>query len=396
MIKNVKIAEACESVVVGHVGSTSAYYTESGGVPFLRTQNVGDGFVETKDLKYVVKSFHDKLKKSKLEEGDVILSRVISDKIRCAIVPEELNGANCANIIVIKTGESTEAKYLKYFINSPLAQNSILKLKVGSAQSVINVKVVKNWSLPLPPLEQQKKIAAILDAADAYRQKTKALIAKYDELTQSLFLDMFGDPVTNPKGWDVSILNDCCSKISVGFVGTCEPFYCESHEGVPMVRTGNLGEGFLKLKNLKHVTYDFHEKQKKSQLKNGDLLIARHGDNGKAVLYNGEFKEANCLNIVILRPKDLLRSIFVQYVLNNENTRAKIGGRTGGATQKVINTKEIQKLDIPVPPIELQNQFAESVQAIETQKAQAQASLEKAEELFASLLQRAFKGELLK
>ena len=161
-----------------------------------------------------------------------------------------------------------------------------------------------------------------------------------------------------------------------------------------MLRTGNLGEGFLKFENLKYVTHEFHEKQKKSQLFAGDLLIARHGDNGKAVLYNGEFYNANCLNVVILRPGEKFLSLFAQYLLNNDNTRKQIATRTGGATQKVVNTKEIQKLNIIVPNLGLQNKFAERVQAIEEQKAQAEASLAQAEDLFNSLLQRAFKGEL--
>ena len=248
----------------------------------------------------------------------------------------------------------------------------------------------------LPPLAEQKKIAAILDEADQLRRLNQSLIEKYDALSQSLFLDMFGDPVTNPKGWEKSRLIETCSKISVGFVGTCEPFYTDKNKGIPMLRTGNLGEGFLKFKNLKYVTREFHDKQKKSQLFSGDILIARHGDNGKAVLYNGEFEHSNCLNIVILRPKaDTLKSIFVQYLLNHENTRKMMGGRTGGATQKVINTKAIQKLELPVPPLSLQTKFAERQKKIEAQKAQAQSSLEQSEALFNSLLQRAFKGELV-
>jgi type I restriction enzyme S subunit len=256
--------------------------------------------------------------------------------------------------------------------------------------------VLENLQIPLPPLEQQKKIAAILDAADAYRQKTKTLIAKYDELTQSLFLDMFGDPVKNEKGWDMKIMANVCEKISVGFVGVCEPYYTEKQEGIPMLRTGNLGEGFLRYDKMKFVTKEFHKKQKKSQIFKDDILIARHGDNGKAVLYNGEFEEANCLNIIILRPsKGLLNGTYNVNMLNNESTRNRILGKTGGATQKVVNTKEIQKLIVPIPPINIQTQFAERVAIIEQQKVIAQASLEKAEELFNSLLQKAFKGELM-
>lgn len=289
--------------------------------------------------------------------------------------------------------EAISVDFIGRFLQSKFAY--LRENCTGATIPHLSRTVLENIKIPLPPLEQQKKIAAILDEADACRQKTKALIAKYDELTQSLFLEMFGDPVKNEKGWEKFELNNLCSKISVGFVGTCEPFYCSEEKGIPMLRTGNLGEGYLRFNNLKYVTYDFHKKQKKSQIYSGDILIARHGDNGKAVLYKGEFEQANCLNIVVLRPMEKLNSIYAQFLLNNESTRKKISNLTGGATQKVVNTKEIQKLIIPVPPITLQNQFAELVQAIEQQKAQAQASLEKAEELFNSLLQRAFKGELL-
>ena len=89
-----------------------------------------------------------------------------------------------------------------HLLRGTIFQNFILNVGDRAAQAGFNKGDLEGFEFSLPPLDQQKKIAAILDAADAYRQKTKALIEKYDELTQSLFLDMFGDPVTNPKGWE--------------------------------------------------------------------------------------------------------------------------------------------------------------------------------------------------
>jgi type I restriction enzyme S subunit len=295
-------------------------------------------------------------------------------------------GADGTKVLQSKDN-NCNTKYLYYFF---------LSINVPETGYNRHFKYLKELQIPLPPLPTQQKIASILDAADALRQKDKALLAKYDELTQSLFLDMFGDPVSNPKGWDMKIMANVCEKISVGFVGVCEPYYTEKQKGIPMIRTGNLGEGFLRYDKMKFVTKEFHLKQKKSQIFKDDILIARHGDNGKAVLYNGEFEEANCLNIIILRPaKGLLNGTYNVNMLNNESTRNSILGKTGGATQKVVNTKEIQKLIVPIPPINLQNQFAERVAIIEQQKELAQASLDKSEELFNSLLQKTFKGELV-
>ena len=105
-------------------------------------------------------------------------------------------------------------KYVYYYLNS--IRSKVLDDAYGGAQPHISQGYVKNINIPLPPIGEQKQITAILDAADELRQKDKALIAKYDELTQSLFLDMFGDPVTNPMKWDELKLENVCTKVTDG------------------------------------------------------------------------------------------------------------------------------------------------------------------------------------
>ncbi|NVJ48363.1 MAG: restriction endonuclease subunit S [Cytophagia bacterium] len=251
------------------------------------------------------------------------------------------------------------------------------------------------FQIPLPPLATQKKIADILDAADAHRQKTKQLLAKYDELAQSIFLEMFGDPVTNPKGWVVKSLKDVSQRINVGFVGTCDPFYTDKENGIPMIRTGNLGEGELRLDKLKYVTKDFHDKQKKSQIFPGDILIARHGDNGKAVVYEGVFDQANTLNIVIVTPKKRDHSFFIEYILNSSSVRDYIQGFTGGATQKVINTKALYHVPVFQPNHDQIMEFNQALNSIKKSSNFLKMEILMAEDLLNSLLQKAFKGELV-
>ena len=131
----------------------------------------------------------------------------------------------------------------------------------------------------------------------------------------------------------------------VGFVGTCEKFYTDE-TGIPMYRTGNLNGLSLNRDDMKYVTREFHQQNKKSQLKFGDILIARHGDNGKAVNYEST-EEANSLNIVIIRPDfKKCNYRFLTDCINSPNCQKHIKSLSAGSTQAVINTREIEKLEV--------------------------------------------------
>ena len=153
-------------------------------------------------------------------------------------------------------------------------------------------------------------------------------------------------------------LNEVAEKICVGFVGTCEKFYTDE-SGVPMYRTGNLNGLSLNRDDLKYVTNEFHQHNQKSQLKAGDILIARHGDSGKAVNYESS-EEANCLNIVIIRPDfKKCNYKFLTNCINSPECQKHIKSLSAGSTQAVINTSEIEKLGVVMPTnIDEQNRIA--------------------------------------
>jgi type I restriction enzyme, S subunit len=226
--------------------------------------------------------------------------------------------------------------------------------------------------IPLPPLDQQKKIAAILDAADAYRQKTKALITKYDELTQSLFLDMFGDPVTNPKGWRKHKLGDICHMKAGKFVKASD-IISENNSNMYSCFGGNGLRGYVK-----------------SFTHEGEfLLIGRQGALcGNVKKVEGKFHATE--HAIVCSPTMEYETLWLYHMLVMIN----LNKYATGAAQPGLNVGTLVELEAMFAPYALQNQFAERIQAIEAQKAQAQASLTQAEDLFNSLLQRAFKGEL--
>ena len=342
------------------------------------------------DIRYFIdESKYKELVAFKVEEGDLIIS--CSGTIgKIAEVPKGFKPGIINQALLKLTLDQSKVlnKYFLYLFEGEEIQNQLFNLSHGTGlKNFPPMSVVKSIKFPLPPLDQQKKIAAILDAADAYRQKTKALITKYDELTQSLFLDMFGDPVRNPMGWEKVALNELCDfkKTSV------KPEEIETGDtyiGLECIekQTGKILERFI--------------------VEAGEIKSNKFWFDSNYILYgklrpylnkvaNPDFEGVCSTDIIPIRPilKNTAKE-FIISLLRGSWFVSFADERCSGANLPRISPKEVEKYQTINPPIKLQNQFAERVQAIESQKAQAQVSLAHAEDLFNSLLQRAFKGEL--
>lgn len=262
--------------------------------------------------------------------------------------------------------------------------------------------ILEGLQIPLPTLTQQQKIANILDAADELRQNDKALIAKYDELKQALFLDMFGDPVSNPKKWKINKLKEISTKIHSGNTpkGGSEVYV---EEGITFFRSQNVWKNRLVYEDIAFIDQATHDKMMKSSLKHKDILMTKTGrintENsslGRAAMYLGEDDEANVNgHVYLIRLKKGIINEFVLHILTTKEYRGHIRSVcVGGIDKRQLNKDHIENFPIINPPIELQNKFTEQLAIIEQQKAITQKSLIKSEELFNSLLQKAFKGEL--
>ena len=283
--------------------------------------------------------------------------------------------------------EKADLRYLYYKMHTISVDTDLHKRYWISKYSQLQI--------PLPPLETQQKIASILDAADTLRQKDKALLAKHDELTQALFLDMFGDPVSNPKGWEVKTGKEYCVKISVGVVIKPASYYVEN--GVIALRAMNIRPNKIINNGFVYFSQSNHSKLlNKSIINTNDVLIVRTGSTGTATVVPEEYDNCNCIDSIITRPNNkIVNPFYLAYFFNSQIGKELVAKNEVGGIQKHFNIGTLNHLEIPIPPIALQNQFAERVAIIEQQKAIAQASLEKSEELFNSLLQKAFKGELV-
>ena len=353
----------------------------------------------------------DKLPGSKIESSkklfkpnDVLLSRIVPHIRRCWIVPQEkgLRQIGSGEWIVFRSGNMFPG-YLRYYLLSDLFNSKFMSTVKGIGGSLLRAdpKQVSKFKIPLPPLDEQKQIAAILDAADELRQKDKALIAKYDELTQSLFLDMFGDPVTNPKGWETKSIE----QLIIQQKGALKrgPF------GGALKKEIFVNEGYLVYEQYHALNNDFtmaryfidENKFKELQgfeVKPGDIIISCSGVNlGRLAIVPKEAKKG-IINQALLKltlDNEIMSNILFTYIFTDVNFKGKFFGfQRGSGVPNFPPMSTFKRFKFICPPRKVQKQFAERIQAMEAQKMLASESLIKSEDLFNSLLQKAFKGEL--
>lgn len=282
----------------------------------------------------------------------------------------------------------------EYFIR---AVNQNLRILIDSAHGGVGLKHITkkkliDIDLPLPPLPVQKRIAAILDAADAYRQKTKALIEKYDQLTQSLFLEMFGDVEDNIK-FPISTVGEVTTAVKDG--PHTSPKYSE--DGVPILSTRNIRPFQLILDDTKYVTSEtFDELTKRFKPQKNDILLTKGGTTGLAKLVDWDWEFCIWVHLAALRPrKDAVLPKYLEAALNTHYCYQQSQKYTRGIANRDLGLTRMVKIKLPLPPLTLQGQFEKKVSLIELQKGKLNLSLKKSDELFQSLLQLAFKGELV-
>lgn len=282
--------------------------------------------------------------------------------------------------------------FFKYQIESVL--HELERAVHGSTMKHITKKRFDAVEIPLPPLKTQQEIVEILDAAAALRDHTKKLLEEYDLLAQSIFLDMFGDPVLNEKGWEKSKMIDVCTKITDGTHDTPERIT----KGIKFITGKHIKPYSINYDESDYVTKEVHnEIYKRCNPEKHDVLYTNIGARLGTAALNVVDYEFSMKNVALFKPKrEYLIGRFLEYFLNSENMKQKIIWMSSiGGAQKFLSLTQLRKLNIIIPPITLQNQFAEKIEIIEQQKELAKQELQESEDLFQGVLQKAFKGELV-
>jgi len=370
----------------------------SEGVPFIRANNFENSTISDKDMLFISEEKHSTITKGHLKYNDVLIT-TRGNIGKTALVPKKHENSNInAQIVLLRCKENCYPKYLMHCFSIPFVKNQLDNNTTGTALKQLSVGNLRKIQIPLPPLETQKAIAEKLDKADALRKKDQELLKQYDDLAQAIFIDMFGDPVQNEKGWEVKKLKDISLKILSGNTpkGGSENYVSN---GIMFFRSQNVWKNKLDLEDIAYIDDLTHSKMKNSSLKNKDILMTKTGrintENsslGRASIYYGEDDKANINgHVYLIRLTEDVINEFVLFILISKSYRDLIRSVcVGGIDKRQLNKEHIEDFPIIFPSISLQQKFVEKFKNIEAQKAIVKQQTEESENLFQALLQQCF------
>ncbi|MHB0882999.1 restriction endonuclease subunit S [Paenibacillus sp. SEL1] len=283
-------------------------------------------------------------------------------------------------------------KYLAYWLSNK--KEFLNSLGRGATFKEISKKIVEEIKVPVPSIEVQRQVVMVLDNLNNIIEKRQSQITALDKLRHSLFLEMFGDPVMNPKKYSLKTLKDLCIKITDG-----------THHSPPMVETGipyisakHLGKGYLDFySNPSYISKEDHDKiYKRCDPIKGDVLYIKDGaTTGIAGINHYNFEFSMLSSLALIRTNDeQLNNHYLVYYLNNQRVKENVLSNMSGGAIKRLTIKKISDLSIVVPAIESQREFVGKIKKINKQKELLEYSLDEMNTLYNSLLQKAFKGEL--
>jgi len=313
------------------------------------------------------------------------------------LLPSEKGLGTTELVPILPDASRLERAYLSYFLRSAAFVSWISSRVAGAKMPRATMKDVWSYKIPLPPLEEQKRIAAILDKADAIRKKRQQAVELADQFLKSVFMDMFGDPVTNPKGWDEKRLDNIASVRSGVTKG--RQLYGKSTVSAPYMRVANVQDGHLNLDDIQHIEV-LQGDIDRYRLMPGDLLLTEGGDRdklGRGAVWQGEIKDCIHQNHIfcvrsdvgIICPEFLSAQIASQ---RGKRYFLKVGKQTTGIA--TINKTALSAYPALVPPMELQEKFIETLTKVHALVKKNKIWDQGIVSNFESLSQRAFKGDL--
>ncbi|MCB1581454.1 MAG: restriction endonuclease subunit S [Xanthomonadales bacterium] len=373
------------TVIAGQSPPSSSYNDKGNGLPFFQ------GKADFQDKHPKIRMWSNSKKRKVAVENDILIS------VRAPV--GAVNICKQKSIIgrglsIIRPGEEIDVNYLYYFLKAN--QKQISAMGTGSTFKAITQRTLKCLLIPCPSLINQKQIAHILGKVESLIQQRKQHITQLDELLRSVFLDMFGDPVRNEKLWSLDSLAGY-GKFKNGL---------NFSKGESGVKIKHIGVGDFKthskIDDMSSLSFIELTKLPNEDcfLKNGDVLFVRSNGNKEligrclSVYPQSERVSYSGFCIRYRLEKDQINPIYLVHLFREQSFRKKLLSGGKGANIQNINQKLLGSLKIPIPNSETQNQFAEIVKKVEGIKTLYQNSLEQLENLYGSLSQKAFKGEL--
>lgn len=367
------------------------------GIPLVTSKNLKNGKIDFSTCTNISAEDHEQIsKRSAVDDGDILYAMI--GTIGNPVIVQGDKDFSIKNVALFKFSKSQVFnRFFYHLLGSSLITQQFKKNARGGTQKFVSLGNIRALQIPLPPLDEQKRIAAILDKADTIRQKRKQAIDLADEFLRSVFLDMFGDPVTNPKGWEVKMIEKLAAKdkysIKAGPFGSAlkKEDYAESGYkiyGQEQVIRDDLDFGDYFIDQSKY------ESLKSCAVSPGDMLISLVGSFGKISVVPEEYSPG-IINPRLMKVKfdtKLVNPLFMKFLLTSKEMLRKIESMSHGGTMGILNVGKMKGLEVIVPPLVFQENFLKLLVRVDVIKG----TIGNCEEppLFDALSQKAFSDQL--
>lgn len=296
-----------------------------------------------------------------------------------------------SDCITVQSSDENSLLTKFVFLNLKSIQKRIFGLQTGAGQPHVYSKDLVKIKIPVPPIAAQIQIVSILERAENLKEQRQKANEETNKIIQSIFYEMFGDPVRNEKNFPIKLLNDICDVRD----GTHDsPKY--TNKGYPLITSKNVTKGFIDFNDARLISKkDFDIVSKRSYVDDGDIIMPMIGTIGKPIIVRKD-REFAIKNVALIKFKGSnISNIYIKELLTGEYFAAITQRNNRGGTQKFISLADIRNIPVPVPPKHLQKQFEGCAKALESLRSHQNESTMNISNLFDALMQKAFEGELV-
>ena len=391
----IKTIDECFSLIQN--GANIKQGDVDGGFPITRIETITNDKFSRDRMGYAGITDISKYTSYLLEDGDLLMSHINSVQYlgRTVLYVKQSDETiiHGMNLLRLKARRDViNPAYAKYCFYGHPFRSQIRKITKKSVnQASFAVKDLKQIKLNIPALSEQNEIVMILDKIQQVLAHRIDELSKLDDLIKARFVEMFGDAVDNPMGWEKKqlqeIVTDDCT-ISYGIVQTGN----DQEEGVPVFRPVDIVNRIPKLEELKRTTEEISNKYKRTILKGHEMLITVRANIADTCIVGKEFKGCNVgRGIVPIRTQENIMVLeFLKYLMDSKHLNDDIKSKAKGITLIQLNMEDLREVELIVPPIEQQKAFVEFAEQVDKSKVKVQKALDETQKLFDSLMQQDF------
>ena len=364
-MKYKRLGELCNIVSGGTPSRSKTEYWNEGTIPWIKIGNIKGKYINEAD-EFITQMGLDKSSAKLLTKGTVLYS-IFATLGEVGILGIDACTNQAIAGITIKDVSSIDADYLYYYLKSK--KSYVNNVGRGVAQNNINLSMLREFEVPLLELHKQKEIVTILDMVLNIIVARKEELKKLDELIKARFVEMFGDPATNPMRWSETTIGDECFYIKDGPHKSL-PDIGKENGGHPFISVRNIVNGYIDFSTARYISdEDYANAIKKCHPEKGDMLYSKGGTTGIAKLIDIDEEFANWVHVAVLKfDKSKLNGIFFENMLNGDYCFEQSQRLTKGIANRDLVLSAMAQIKMYRPPMEIQKQFADFVKQFNKSK----------------------------